>query len=441
MDQAPPGPRRLSVLHMIRAMNDPHGTNLRLMRAYGDPFLVRTFIGPLAVTGHPDGVRDFFAADPDVFEFCAPEMEAPLIGESALVFATGDRHRNDRKLLAPSFHGARMRRYGRSMAAAALREVSRWAPGRSVDVHEAAQTIALEVLVRTVFGLEDVEQIRIFSEAVVGLANAMTPVLLFFPSIRRRFGGYGPYATFLRASERLDALIYREIQARQRGAGDREDILSMMVGARYEDGNGMSDAKLRDELRVLLFAGHETTAVALAWAFYEIHRQPAIRERLLAELDALGPDPEPGAVAALPYLDAVCQETLRRHTIFPEVGRMLRRPLSLRGYRLPAGVAVIAAASILHEREELYPEPHRFRPERFLERPPGPYEFIPFGGGSHRCLGASFATYEMKIVIATLLRRCELRLVPREPIETVRRGITMGPKGGVPMVVVAIRHD
>jgi cytochrome P450 len=214
-----------------------------------------------------------------------------------------------------------------------------------------------------------------------------------------------------------------------------------MVGARYEDGTGMSDTKLRDELRVLLFAGHETTAVALAWAFYQIHRQPSVRERVLAEIDALGPDPEPEAIAALPYLDALCHETLRYHTIFPEVGRMLRRPLKLRGYQLPAGVAVIAAASILHAREEIYPEPRRFRPERFLERPPGPYEFIPFGGGSHRCLGASFAMYEMKIVIATLLRRCELRLASSEPIQTVRRGITMGPKGGVPMVVVATRHD
>lgn len=435
MDRLPPGPRSLSLLHIVRAMVDPHASNTRMMRKYGDPFLVRTVIGPMAVTGHPDGVRAIFSADPDSFEYFAPEMEAPLCGESSLIFATGDRHREDRKLLAPAFHGARVKGYGATMAAAARREGSRLRPGEEFDMQRMAQAISLDVLVRAVFGVEEASAVRELSEATVGLAAVVTPVLLFFPSIRRRFGGYGPYATFLRASDRLDALIYGQIEERRRRPDEpRHDILSLMMSARYDDGSAMSDQKLRDELRALLFAGHETTGVVLAWAFYRIHREPEVRERLLAELAALGDDPEPEAIAALPYLDAVCQEVMRTNTVIPEIVRKLRRPLELCGYTLPEGVAVVAAASILHERDDLFPDPHRFRPERFLTRKYGPYEFIPFGGGAHRCLGTALAMFEMKVVLGTWMRSFELKLAKDEPIPIVRRGVTMGPKGGVPMV-------
>jgi cytochrome P450 len=201
----------------------------------------------------------------------------------------------------------------------------------------------------------------------------------------------------------------------------------------------MSDEELRDQLHLLLFAGHETTATALAWAFYWVHRQPEEHERLLAEIDALGPRPEPEALAALPYLDATCQETLRIHPVAPEVGRRLRRPLELLGHTLPEGTAVLVSALLLHDRDDIYAEPRRFRPARFLERKFTPFEFMPFGGGARRCIGAAFALYEMKLVLATLLRTRALRLVSDVPVASTRRGLTMEPKGGVPMMIEGAR--
>lgn len=436
MRPLPPGPLGKNPLNLLRMMLDPHATYARLARAYGDPFTVHTVIGPMVVTSDPKGVSDFFTADPEGFEYCAPEMEGPLLGDSSMVFAPGPRHIAERKPMSPAFHADQVRRYAVTAVEVTTRELASWKAGQTFDIHRSAQAISLEVLLRAVFGCDDIARIQAFREAVVGLVEALTPLLILFTSLRRRFGGFGPYARFLRASERLDALVYKEIEARRRDLSPREDILTRLMSARSEGGDGMSDKKLRDELRVLLFAGHETTAVAIAWAIYQIHRAPAVRERLVAELDRLDAGAELDAPASLPYLDAVCQETLRVSTIVPEIARKLRKPLHLKGFELPPGVNVLVAASLLHEREDLYSEPLRFRPERFLERKPGPYELIPFGGGAHRCLGASLAMLEMKVVLATLLRRCDLKLASEGPIRGERRGLTMGPKGGVPMILV-----
>jgi len=439
MRQLPPGPSGKNPLNLLRMMLDPHATYARLTRAYGDPFTVSTVIGPMVVTSDPEGVRDFFTADPTGFEYCAPEMEGPLLGESALVFAPGSRHMAERKLVSPAFHSEQVRGYARVIEGAAMREVASWSPGETFDIHRSAQAISLDVLLRALFGLEDRARVQAFRDAVLGLVDALTPLLVLFTSLRRPFGGFGPYARFLGASERLDTLIFEEIEARRRDLSPRGDILTRLMSARSDGGEGISDKKLRDELRVLLFAGHETTAVGIAWAVYQIHRAPYVRERLVAEIDRLGPDAEPAALASLSYLDAVCQETLRVNTIVPEIARKLTKPLKLKGFELPSGVAVLAAASLLHEREDLYPEPHRFRPERFLERKPTPYDFIPFGGGAHRCLGASLAMLEMKVVLATLLRRCDLTLASDKAIRGERRGLTMGPKGGVPVILTRLR--
>jgi cytochrome P450 len=246
----------------------------------------------------------------------------------------------------------------------------------------------------------------------------------------------GPWARFRRAVSRLRALVQEEIDARRAAAAQgREDILSLMMSARFDDGSAMSDDELKDQLHLLLFAGHETTATALAWAFYWLHRQPEDLALLLAEVDALGPRPEPEAVASLPYLDAICQETLRIHPVVADVGRRLVRPLDVMGYTVPAGTLVMVSTLLLHDRPDLYPEPQRFRPARLLERKFSPFELVPFGGGARRCIGAAFALYEMKIVLSTLLRARRFRLASDAPVLSTRRGITMGPKGGVTMIL------
>jgi cytochrome P450 len=296
------------------------------------------------------------------------------------------------------------------------------------------QAISLEIIMRAVFGVEDMQRGAEIGDAILESISAMTPTLIFFKFLRHSFGGIGPWARFMRASQRVDTLLLSEIAARRQKGESGDDILSLMMSARYEDGGSMSDTDLRDELLTLLFAGHETTAISLAWAFYWLARQPEDMERLLSEIDALGPDPEPDAIAALPFLDAVCHEALRMHPVVPDIMRKLRKPFDLLGYTIPAGTGLAASAMLLHRREDLYPEPHRFRPSRFLERKPAPHEFIPFGGGARRCLGAAFAMYEMKIVLATLLRSHRLRLATDATVVAARRGFTFGPKGGIMMI-------
>ena len=228
--------------------------------------------------------------------------------------------------------------------------------------------------------------------------------------------------------------MHGEIAAR-RAAPDpaREDILSLLLAARDEAGDAMHDDELRDELMTLLFAGHETTAIAIAWACYWLHRHPPVLERLRAEVDALGDDPQPDAIVRLPYLDAVCNEVLRLHPIAPDVPRQLVGPLELAGYTLGPPLCVDAAITLLHRREDLYPDPDSFRPERFLARRFGPFEFTPFGGGHRRCIGAAFATYELKIVLATFLRHAHLELAEPGEVRPARRNIVLGPSTGVRM--------
>ncbi|HEX3770107.1 MAG TPA: cytochrome P450, partial [Polyangiaceae bacterium] len=216
-----------------------------------------------------------------------------------------------------------------------------------------------------------------------------------------------------------------------RGAAG-EDILSLMMAARYDDGSSMTDDEVHDQLLTLLAAGHETTATALAWALYWVHRDPALLRELRGELDALGPDAEPDAVAALELLDAICTETLRLHPIVPDVARKLLAPLTLGEWTIPEGAGVAVVTSLLHGDPKIYPDPDRFDPRRFGKTKPSPFAYTPFGGGSRRCLGAAFALYEMKLVLATILRDWDLELLDRD-VKPGRQNITIGPRGGVRM--------
>jgi cytochrome P450 family 110 len=229
-------------------------------------------------------------------------------------------------------------------------------------------------------------------------------------------------------------LLRDEIAARRADGQDRDDILSLLLAARYDDGRAMSEEGVRDELKTLLLAGYETTAIALAWAFYGVHRQPDVFHRLHTELRALGRTPDPDALGRLPYLGAVCQEALRLYPVGGVISRRLRQPLTLCGYALPADIGVGVALPVVHSDPRLYPEPRRFRPERFLERTYTPFEYVPFGGGARRCIGAAFAVYEMKIVLGSLLARHRFRLAEDAPVTPVPRTFTLGPKGGVRMI-------
>jgi cytochrome P450 len=298
----------------------------------------------------------------------------------------------------------------------------------------STQWISLEVIIRAVFGVQDPAHIEVLRAALIELVAATVPSLLFFPWLRRPWGGLSPFVRYDRAIKRVEALIYGEIAARRAQPDEaREDILSLLLAARDEAGEGMRDQELRDELLTLLFAGHETTGIALAWASYWLHRNPGSLERLRAEIDALGDSPDPEVIARLPYLDAVCNETLRLHPIVPDIPRMLARPLEVGGHHLAPPLGVAVATTLIHRRESLYPEPDLFRPERFLERRFTPFEYLPFGGGHRRCIGAAFATYELKIVLATFIRHARLDLAEPGVVKVARRNVVLGPATGVRM--------
>ncbi len=441
----PPGPRS-TLLSTYKALRWPFEEYRRWIERYGDPMTIPALNGTVVLTGDPSAIKQIFSLRPDAYEPFAVEAMRPLVGGESVLLVGGSSHKRLRKLMAPPFRGERMRAYGSIMIDAAQRGFAALTPGQRFTVQSRTQAISLEVIIRAVFGVDERAAVAESERAMVETMEAVHPAFMFARALQRDFFGLGPFAKFTRARDRALALLGRQIdECRARPEG-REDILAMLVAARDEDGEGLRDEEIRDQLVTLLVAGHETTAIALAWALYWLHRDDDARARLLEELDtfdtldthgARGGDEgalDPGRVAALPYLSAVCNETLRLNPIVPDIVRVLKRPITLKGFELPAGVAVCPAAALAHQDPAIYPEPERWRPERFLERTYSPFEFLPFGGGHRRCIGAAFAVYEMKLVLAALLREHRLRLVSSAPVRPVRRNITMAPEGGVEMI-------
>jgi cytochrome P450 len=425
----------MAALQTARYALAPYDFYRRLGRRYGDLFTVPTLLGPIVIAAHPEGVRAIFTAPAADVARWGTEAASPLVGDHSLILTHGEPHRRARKLLMPPFHGARMTAYARVTREAALRNASAWPRETPFRLLDATLAISLEVAMRAVFGVDDPGRVRSLEQAILASHDALTPTIMLFKALRRGLGGRGPWARFLRRRRALDALVHGEIAAR-RASGERgEDILSSMLEARHDDGAGMSDEEVRDQLVTLIFAAHETTGVALAWSFYWLARHPDVRARLEVELGALGDDPSPERVATAPLLDAVCQETLRLRPVIPEVIRRLLQPLEVQGFTLPAGSAVAACTTLVHERPDVYAEPLAFRPERFLGRTYSPFEYFPFGGGSRRCIGAAFALSQMKTVAASLLPRYRLELVRPRGARPVLRNLTVGPRDGI--VVVA----
>lgn len=437
-ESLPPGPK-LRLLQTVMLLRDPYGYYARNAAKYGDTFTVPAINGTVIATGNPEFVKAIFAADPDTYDPFAADAIAGLVGANSVFALTGGAHKRERKLLMPPFQGERMRMYGADMIAAAERHISKWAPGTRVSILDSAHTITLEVIIRTIFGIQSPARVLAVSESITALVKAAHPALLFLKGLRRRFWGFGPYARFSDLRDKLDSIFIAEMKARRDSGEYGPDILSILLQSKYDDGEGMSDIAICDELRTLLFAGHETTAITLSWAFYWLHRNPETLSKLREELDALPVDAAPDVIVRLPYLDAVCSETLRLYPILPDVLRTLKKPLTLGEYVLPAGYAVAPVSALTHYNPEIFPEPQVFKPERFIGRAYKPNEYMPFGGGARRCVGAAFASYELRLVLATILRAFELKPSTDEAIMPVRRNATMGPSTGVEMVIVQRR--
>ncbi len=431
----PPGPDWSLPRATLRWWRRPLEVLEECRDRYGDMFSYRiVHEGDWVFLSDPEAIKQVFTGDPGLLKAGeANIILLPLLGEHSVLLLDEPDHMRQRKLMLPPFHGKRMKAYGALMTAIASEEIERWPDGEPIKTRPRMQAITLDVILRAVFGVDQPErlarlrrqlrrQLEFFGRPPTGLALLTTlPVIFLGPDRLRRF------PPFRRRLERLDRVLYEEIDAR-RGAPDlaeREDILSLLLQARHEDGSPMSDRELRDELMTLLVAGHETTASALAWAIELLARHPAELAKLEAEVDSGGDA----------YLEAVVKETLRLRPVIALVLRKLVEPMEIGGLVLPAGTNVAPCIYLVHRRPDLYPEPDRFRPERFLEQPAGTYTWIPFGGGVRRCLGGAFAEFEMAVVLRELVRRKRIVPVGEEPEHPVRRTITNVPSRGAEVIV------
>ncbi|HEX6116326.1 MAG TPA: cytochrome P450 [Solirubrobacterales bacterium] len=396
---------------------------------YGHTFTLKiAYEGTWVFVTRPEDVKKVFTADPaHLHAGEANRILLPVVGPHSLLLLDEDEHMEHRKLLLPPFHGKRMQAYGESMAEIAVAEIETWPLGEPYKLRPRMQAVTLEIILRTVFGVREgarLEALRSELRRLLDMVTNPRQALFLLALGPERIREFGP---FKRDIARVDRLIHEEIAA-HREAGDlaeREDILSLMLQARHEDGSPMSDAELRDELVTLLVAGHETTANALAWAVERLVRHPAKLERLTDEV-AAGEDG---------YLKAVIQETLRLRPVISLVNRSLKAPFEVGGYELPAGVKVAPCIYLVHRDPEIYPEPDRFIPERFLENPPGTYTWIPFGGGVRRCLGGAFAQFEMEVVLRELVARRTLSPTRRRDERVYRRAITETPRHDAEVLV------
>jgi cytochrome P450 len=427
MTGLPDGPAYPTALQTLGWILRPGPFMERCRARYGDMFTLRLAQQRLVFLSHPDAVKQVLTGDPRLLHAGEGNIVLlPLLGRHSVLLLDERPHMAQRRLLLPPFHGERMQRYGDLIAEVAAAEIERWPAGEPFAVWPRMQAITLEVIMRAVFGIDDErrrERLRGPLAAMLDWTTQprrMAMMALLGPE------RLGTVASFRRAVEPVDALLHEEIRERRAdGAGaEGDDILSMLLQARHEDGQPMSDHELRDELMTLLVAGHETTATALAWAVERLVRHPDKLARL-AEEAAAGEDD---------YLDAVVKETLRLRPVLPIVVRVLKEPMEIAGRTLPAGVAVAPCIYLMHRRPDVYPEPLRFLPERFLERPAGTYTWIPFGGGVRRCLGASFALFEMKTVLAQVATRVRLRPAQQPAERVARRAITLVPAEGARVV-------
>ncbi|MBD2102770.1 cytochrome P450 [Leptolyngbya sp. FACHB-261] len=443
----PAGPQIPPLLQLIQWIAQPLAFLESNAQRYGDVFTARFgALEPIVFLSHPQAIQEIFNRPEQFDSGIANDILKPLLGNHSLMLMDGERHQKQRRLVTPPFHGERMRTYGQIIYDITQQVSDRWILGEPFSVRSAMQEIAMSVIMQAVFGLREgsrCQQLKqLLAEMLDVTSSPLSSSLLFFPWLQRDLGDWSPWSRFLRRQEQIDELIYAEIQERRQEVNTaRSDILSLMMAARDESGQPLTDAELRSELITLLVAGHETTASALTWALYWVHALPNVHEKLLQELNSLEDKTDFNAIFKLPYLTAVYQETLRIYPIaLITFLRVLKSPMQLMGQSFEAGTVLGPCIYLTHQRPDLYPEPKQFRPERFLERQFAPHEYLPFGGGSRRCIGMAFAQYEMKLVLAAVLSRFDLAMVKNQKVQPVRRGLTLAPSAGKWLVPTGLRQ-
>ncbi|MBV6626588.1 MAG: cytochrome P450 [Rivularia sp. (in: Bacteria)] len=439
----PNGPQYPSFFQTMQFILDPLSIMEKAAQRYGDIFTLR-LKSPVVVISNPQALQQILTNDTKDFSAPSEANKAfePLMGKNSVIMASGDAHRRQRKLLMPTFHGDKIRCYVEVINQVTSKVMNRWEVGKNFDAREGMQAITMRVIMQAVFGIYEGDRATelenlLGSMLEAGGSSPLRAAFLIFPVLQKDLGEKSYWGKFLRNKQRVYQILNNEIEERRANPSDsRTDVLSMLMAARDEQGEAMSNMELSDELITLLTAGHETTATALAWALYLIHKYPQVREKLLEELDSLDENYDFSTINKLPYLNAVCNETLRIYPVaILQFQRRVETSVSLCGHDLEPGTLLYGSVYLTHQREDLYPEPKKFKPERFLEKQFSPYEFIPFGAGVRRCIGAALAQCEMKLILTKILKNLELELIDNGEVKPKRRGLVTGPNRPIEMLV------
>ncbi len=440
----PPGPPVPSLIQgigmWVRPISWLEGNRAR----YGNRYTARfPFTPPFVIIANPEEAKEVFTAPPDVLmPGIGARVLLPLVGPSSVLLLDGDAHMSQRKLMLPAFHGERMERLTDLVARVTIDEIEGWGGGQT-ELHPRFQSLTLEIILRAVFGLEPGPRLDALRDSLSTLlAYGDNPLTLLPPPedparlelTERIFNAVGPIKGFVDRRNEVDELLAAEIAERRASSDeDSDDVLSMLLAARHEDGSPMSASELRDELMTLLVAGHETTASSMAWIFSRLAREPRVLAELRREVDSEDSGP---------YLTATINEGLRSRPVVPNaMPRYVAKPVTIGGWDYEPGPSLVVNAYLIHHDPEIYPDPYTFRPERFLDEKPGTYTWLPFGGGRRRCLGSSFALLEMKVVIAEIVRRYEIAATSGEPELARRRNITIRPHMGASVTLGARERE
>ncbi len=431
MAKLPPGPRSPAALHTLAWWTRAIPFFERARARYGVRFTMRLLgTPPFVQLSDPDEIKEVFQAPPEVLHPGeGAKLLEPVVGKNSLILLDEDAHLRQRRLMLPAFHGESVRALTGLMEEVAAREVEAWPRAEHIEMHPRMQALTLEIILRAVFGLDEGSRLDALRERFAPILELGGGPFVTAPPLRRNFPG-SPWSRFLRLQAEVDALIFEQIDERRTSGEDRDDILALLLRARDDAGQPMTRQELRDELMTLLVAGHETTASELAWAIERLLRTPAVLDRLTREVRAGEDD----------YLAATVNETLRRRPVLANAEpRLTMREVTIGGWTYPAGAILGVNAYLVHHDPAIYPDPYAFRPERWLDQTPGTYTFLPFGGGRRRCIGAAFATTEMKVVLRALLEAADVRGAGDGRLElSRRRNITLSPGRGAQAVLAPV---
>ncbi|ARV58991.1 hypothetical protein BZZ01_10390 [Nostocales cyanobacterium HT-58-2] len=443
----PPCPRTPSFVQVYQWATRPTHFLDSCAQRFGDIFMARwPGYGLTVFVNHPEAIKQIFTAPPETFSTAQIyEILRPVVGDQSLMLMDGKPHRRQRSLVMPALHGERMRLYGQLICKLTEQMMEQQELGEEINLSSCMQTLSLNIVLQIVFGLDETDQLIQLRQKFMEMFNWIRSPLLILhlvvKSLRINWGPWSAWGRYLRLRNEVDKLLYAEIaQRRKYPQPERTDILSLLMAAHDEEGQPMSDKELHDEVMTVL-TGYESVATATLCSLYCLQKHPEVLQKLRQELDSISDPSDTNAIAKLPYLTAISQETMRLYPPVVVAMRVAKTPFEVMNYRFPVGSQIVADIYSVHQRQDLFPNPKQFKPERFLERQFSQYEYFPFGGGDRRCIGYAFAPFQMKLVLATIVSRYKLQLTDDRPIRLVRNAAGVAPDKDIKMMLTGYRHQ